>query len=99
MAQFDVYRLAPDASLVVDVQSNLHDSLETRVVIPLVPAEARLVSVSRLHPVIRILDGDYLLAPQLMAAVPARILTDPAGAIADQRDHIVAAIDLLVTGI
>ncbi|MFP1632367.1 CcdB family protein [Zhengella sp. ZM62] len=41
----------------------------------------------------------YRLAPQLMAAVPARTLTDRLGSIAGERDNIVAAIDLLVTGI
>jgi toxin CcdB len=85
---------------VVDVQSRLLDELSTRVVIPLIPkATAPAIPVKTLNPLFSIDDGEYVLMTQNMAAVPNAQLRISVGTLAAQRDHIVHAIDALLSGI
>ncbi len=100
MAQFDAYR-DPNGGevLLLDVQAELLSELETRVVIPLVPA-ARLVGyvVRSLTPVF-VIDGNaYRVLTTSVAAVPRRELRSPIANLADRRADILAALALLFTG-
>lgn len=99
MAQFDVFRLPGRNVLVVDIQSELVEDLDTRAVIPLVPAGSRPWPISRLHPEMKIGDEKYLLATQLIGAVQRNLLVEPFANLVAERDRIVAAVDMLVTGI
>jgi toxin CcdB len=105
MPQFAVYRnpnpaTAGDYPLLVDVQSDLLADLATRVVIPLCPAAllaGRLVKT--LMPVVDVTgDGYALLTPQL-AGIPRKQLGEAVGSLAASRGEIIAALDLLLTGI
>jgi toxin CcdB len=105
MPQFAVYRnpnpaTAGDYPLLVDVQSDLLADLATRVVIPLCPAEliaGRLVRT--LMPVVDVAgDGYALLTPQL-AGIARKQLGEAVGSLAASRGEIIAALDLLLTGI
>jgi len=105
MAQFDVHRNRNAASrsrfpLLLDIQSDLLDPLATRVVIPLAPAaNARARRIDTLTPTLRVDGKDYLLMTPLLAGVAARELGPLAGNLGADRDTIVAALDLLITGI
>ncbi|MBV1775675.1 CcdB family protein [Burkholderiaceae bacterium DAT-1] len=103
MAQFDVYtndNVATRSHIpyLVDIQSDLLESLATRVVIPLV-RQTDVKSVKTLMPIVA-LDGQHyvLLTPQL-AGVQSRILKQRVGSMSEYRGEIVKAMDLLVTGI
>ncbi|WP_147115006.1 CcdB family protein [Tateyamaria sp. syn59] len=98
MGQFDVYDIQPDGTLVVDVQSDLLDPLNTRVVIPLVPLGTTLKPAKRLNPVVRIADKDQILATQFVAAVPVSELKTPVSSLAEHKDDITAALDMLYQG-
>lgn len=106
MPQFTVYRNRNAATrarfpLLLDVQTGLLDELGTRVVIPLTPATAttRRTVMQTLIPALQIEGKDYLaLTPQL-AGIAARELGPPVTDLSDQRAIILAALDLLFTGI
>lgn len=104
MARFDVYpNPGPQAGttpFLVDVQSNLLDGLDSRVVIPLRSLEhfAKVKLPARLTPVLTIQGKKYLLETPKMAAVPLRILKDPVCSLADDQAGITGALDFLFQG-
>lgn len=104
MPQFAVYRNENPASseefpFLVDVQADLLDELDTRVVIPLgKAAELSGFPMRYLIPVVAF-DGEpyALLTPQL-AGISRCELGPPAGSLADQERAILTAIDFLLRG-
>ena len=105
MTQFSVYknknsRTKLDFPLLVDVQSDLLDELHTRVVIPLTkaPALARK-PLSGLTPHIDVEGSRYLLVTPQLAGVAQSELGAPIENISGQRNAIVSALDMLITGI
>ena len=98
MAQFDLYATRTSGTLVLDVQSELLDPLNTRVVIPVLLLETGPKPAKRLNPVFRIVDQDYMLATQFVAAVPVTELGDVVDNLADKRDDITTALDTLYQG-
>lgn len=105
MAQFDVHRNRNAASkarfpLLLDVQSGLLEPLATRVVIPMAAASgAHARSIDSLTPTLRVDGRDYLLMTPLIAGIATRELGPVIGNRAGEREAIIAALDLLVTGI
>jgi toxin CcdB len=101
--QCEVHRNAEDETgeipFLLDVQSDLLSGLETRVVIPLVRRDAFGRPASRLHPVFSIADEQVVMATHLLAAVRRRFLGAPVASLDDQRDIIIAAIDVLWSGV
>jgi toxin CcdB len=104
MARFDVYpnpgahgRTTP---FLLDVQSDLLDGLDSRMVIPLRNLDqfARVKLPTRLTPVLHIDGQDYLLETPKMAAVPRRILKSPVASLAVEQVQISAALDFLFQG-
>lgn len=105
MPQFAVHRNPNPASrtaypLLLDVQSDLVSDLGTRVVVPLCPASAmkgRLMKT--LTPVLAVEGKDYvMLTPQLAGVSRAQVGAKVAD-LAGRRNEIIAALDLLITGI
>lgn len=76
MAKFDVYRLG-DSILVVDCQADLLSGLETRFVVPLVPASEFWGHVRRLNPAICFAGADHVLLPQEAMSLSRRELAPP----------------------
>jgi toxin CcdB len=103
MAQFDVYRNAnpkkrEEIPFLLDLQSDLLDSLATRAVAPLIPA-GHLAPISRLNPVVDIERIHYMMLTQEVAGVPGNILGEPVCSLEERRQDILDAIDFLITGI
>ncbi len=103
MAQFDVYKAPPggDHALLVDVQSDYLRSMESRVVVPMI-ARKKLNPkelLARLNPICEVDGVDYVLITQELAAIPTSLLGKRAGNLSRHRSDIVAAIDMLITGI
>jgi toxin CcdB len=104
MARFDVYANpgshAATTPYLLDVQSDLLDGLDSRVVVPLRRLE-HFPSVrlsTRLTPVLSIDGEDFLLETPKMAAVPQRVLRSPVATLADRQSDITAALDFLFQG-
>jgi len=104
MAQFIRYKNNGESRDIypffVDVQSELLESLNTRMVIPLIFADM-LASKAPEHlcPTIHIDHASFILLTHQMTSVPVSILTDPVDSLETFRTEIIAAIDLLVTGV
>lgn len=72
-----VYRL-PNGVLVVDVQSDLLNPTNTRVVVPLIPSlELKGSQPGRLTPIFEVEGQEVMLLPLQMAAIPLRELGHP----------------------
>ncbi|MCA2019176.1 CcdB family protein [Vibrio tritonius] len=105
MSQFTLYKNNDKATATaypffVDVQSELLDSLNSRLVIPLTPLELLdQKAPSHLCPTIGISEGDFVLLTHQMASVPVKLLSSPVEDLSTFQDEIIAAIDFLITGI
>ena len=104
MAQFDVY-LNPNTAtrkaipFLLDVQADLLDTLVTRVVVPLILAEEMGLAAKRLNPQFKVKGASVIMSTAEMAGVPNRSLGDKVASLKNKRDEIIAALDLLFTGI
>lgn len=104
MAQFSVYRnknarTRATFPYLVDVQSDLLDPLNTRVVIPMTKAAALTRKpVSHLTPEVSFNGDRYVLMTPQLAGVGRAELGAHAGTLVDERQIILAAIDFLLTG-
>ena len=105
MAQFDVYRNSNPESrsripYLLDVQSDLLDPLATRVLVPLCrPRVLQGMAAERLNPVFEV-EGKkvVMLAPEL-AGVPVAAVGERVCSLAAERSAIIAALDMVFTGI
>jgi toxin CcdB len=101
MARFDVYRYRNAASqLVVDVQANLLQHLETRFVIPLAPrSTTRKEELQRLKPTITVATAQYVLLTTEMGAVSTTRLGERVANVEAAHGYdITAALDFLFQG-
>lgn len=104
MARFAVRANLSRASRVrvpylLELQANILSSLETRVVAPLVPATDFGPVATRLNPVFRIGNRNFVMDTALVAGVPKKLLGDNVVSLADRSTEILGAIDFLVSGI
>ncbi len=106
MPQFTVHRNRNAATrsrypLLLNIQSDLLAELGTRVVVPMTPAPAvaRRAAMRTLTPVLVVDDKDYLLMTPQLAGVANRDLGPPVADLSGQRPAVLAALDLLFTGI
>ncbi|MCM2336226.1 MAG: CcdB family protein [Pseudomonas sp.] len=102
--QFTVYHNADAATrkavpYLLDVQSDLIDDLRSRVVVPLIaPARAQL-PVSRLMPLLDVLGEPLVMDTPQLAGVPQKALGAPVANLCHERSAILAALDVLISGI
>ena len=102
MAQFHIYENSNAETsevypYLLDVQSNALSSLPTRTVIPLARASYFKKVVTILNPRVKIDQVEVVVSTAQMASIDARILGAKVGTLRDERDEIVAAIDLLIS--
>ena len=104
MARFDVYSNPGEHSkttpYLLDVQTDLLDDLQTRVVVPLrdLASFANVTSPEPLMPVFDVQGRKCLMETPKIAAVPLRILKKPLISLAQEQTRILAAIDFLFHG-
>jgi toxin CcdB len=106
MPQFAVHRNRNPATkarfpYLLDVQTDLLEDLGTRVVIPLTPATvaAKRGAMQTLTPVCTVEGKPCLLLTPQLAGISTRELGPPIGDLSHDRQTIMAALDLLLTGI
>ena len=104
MARFDVYPNPGSHSTttpyLLDVQSDLLDGLESRMVIPLRNLKhfPNVRLSPRLTPVLIILGEEFLLETPKMGAIPQRILKTPVTSLEGNQAQVTAALDFLFQG-
>lgn len=108
MAQFDVYlnsgKGATAAPFLVDVQHNLFETCNTRVVVPLLSAkiarERGMDFIEKANPAFMFGETEVVLAAHLMTAIRAKELSGKiVGSISSMRPDILAAMDVIFSGV
>lgn len=103
--QFDVYENKNASTkrrfpYLLDVQAELLDSIGTRVVIPLaVETESKEIILSQLMPVLPVQGQNHVAVTPQLAGIPVRELSSPVENLSNFRTEILAALDLLITGV
>mgnify|MGYP000005817019 CR=1 FL=1 len=103
MSQFDVYRNPNPATneqipYLLDLQTDLLNITRTRVVVPLERGGA-FSTAERLMPEFRIEGVSVVMSTPELAGVGISSLGEPVTSLADKRFEILAALDLLFSGI
>ncbi len=104
MAQFHVYRNLDRSSrerfpFLLDVQSDLLAPLATRVVVPLGEADAKRPAVTGLMPVFEIDGRAVVMRTSEITGIARTIVGEPVVSLEHRRHEIVAALDVLISGI
>ncbi len=104
MPQFDVLRnpgskTASWAPYLIVLQTDLLSELGTVVVAPLVREAEFGRPATTLHPVFEVDGQRVVLSVAELAGVSRRLLGERIGTLVARRDEIIAAVDLLFTGI
>lgn len=98
MARFDLYRNPDRNGYLLDVQSDLLSDLNTRIVVPLMPADHAPRPAAILNPVFDLHEAPYVMVTQFLSAVPAGLLRHPVGSLSRQSEVITRAFDFLYQG-
>ncbi len=102
MAQFDLFRHARSKRypFLLDIQADLLRDLATHVVVPLTPLK-RLHGkpITRLNPVVTVDGVEHAILFQELAAIPVAAIGNAVGNLRSHRDDLIAALDLLFTGV
>ena len=104
MSQFVAYVNADPASrqlipYLLDVQSDLIETIGSRVVVPLITNERAGVVMDRLMPRLAVDERQLVMDTAQIMGVPARMLGAQAVDLSHERQAILAAIDMLTHGI
>jgi toxin CcdB len=104
MARFDVYANpgshAATTPYLLDVQSDLLNGLDSRLVIPLRSLKhfPQVKLSAQLTPIFTIEGEACLLETPKMGAVPLRVLKSRVASLAEAQDEVTAAMDFLFQG-
>ncbi len=104
MARFDVYpnpgQQAETTPYLLDVQSELLDVLDSRVMIPLrrLTHFPKVKLPARLTPVFTIQGVACILETPKMAAVPVKVLKAPVASLSGEQAEVTGALDFLFQG-
>jgi toxin CcdB len=102
MAQFDVLRNPRGGAypFVVDLQSESLARLATRIVAPMAAVKRYAPKpISRLNPVARIKSVDYVVVLQDLASILVSDLGECVGSLRERGSDLIAALDLMFTGV
>ncbi|MCX2720883.1 CcdB family protein [Roseibium salinum] len=98
MARNRLYRLEPDQVLVLDVQADLLESLNTRVVVPLLRKSEAPAPAKILNPIFTIEGESFVMATQFLSAVSVSQLGESIGSLDGSFPEITRALDMLFQG-
>ena len=98
MARFDIHRTGTGRGYLLVVQADHLDALPSRIVVPLLPPTAALPAIGDLNPTLRIGGDSFAMMTHYQTAIPRREPGPAIANLADERDTITRALDLLLTG-
>jgi len=98
MANLDVYKNPDGPGYLLDIQADLLNHLNVRVVVPLLPQEMSPQPARRLNPIYSICSQDCVMLTQFISSVPANILETRVASLSDYHSEILDAIDMLLSG-
>ena len=98
MARFDVYAFSDRAGLLLDVQADLLDELNSRIVVPLLELSDAPKPAKRLNPLFEIEGKPYVMATQFLASISRTQLKKPKLNLSNYSDKITDALDMVFQG-
>ncbi|MBB3521943.1 MULTISPECIES: CcdB family protein [Rhizobium] len=98
MARFHVYNLIHTNALALDLQSDLHGDLTTRIMAPMLPLEALPKIMRQLNPQFVINGVPYVMATQFIGAISVKEIGVAAADLTADSDRIISALDFLFQG-
>ena len=98
MARFDVHEYPSGSGYLIDVQADLLSHLNTRVVVPLLPAATAPKPAKRLNPTFDIDGETFVMATQFLAAVPVGELGRFVVSLDPEFSEITLALDMIFQG-
>lgn len=98
MAKYDIHEFGNEKYLVVDLQTDLLDDLNTKVVAPLMHKDVAPKPAQYLNPVFEISGTEYVMVTQFLSAVPAPQLGQSVGSLRDNASDITRAVDMVFHG-
>ena len=102
--QFMVFQNADAASrrrvpYLLSVQSDLIGDMRTCVVVPLIAPARAEIAATGLMPTLHVEGKPWVMDTPLLAGVPRQVLGKPVADLSSERPTIMAALDLLISGI
>ncbi|GAB1408450.1 hypothetical protein MASR1M8_23690 [Thermomonas brevis] len=102
--QFMVFQNADAASrrrvpYLLSVQSDLIGDMRTCVVVPLIAPARAEIAATGLMPTLHVEGKPWVMDTPLLAGVPRQVLGKPVADLSSERPAIMAALDLLISGI
>ena len=98
MAKFDVFELR-SGGLVVDVQADLLDHLNTRAVVPLLNRAHAPQPAKKLNPVFQVDGTEHVLMTQFLAAIRVSELGRKVDSLDERFAEITTALDMVFHGV
>ncbi len=98
MARYDVFPDPNGAGYLLDVQADIIEGLDTRVVVPLLPDVANRKPVRLLNPVFVVEGRRFVIYSQLLVAIPKARLGTPRDNFLRHHDEIADALDMVFYG-
>ena len=98
MAKYDVYENQDGQGYLLEVQSDLLEGLNTRIVVPLLLQHTAPKPARFLNPIFEVNNQQVVMETHLLAAVPLSILVSPVTELSQQFDEITRALDMLFQG-
>ena len=98
MAKYDVYPNPDGPGYLLDVQADLLDDLNTRVVVPLFPVDTAPMPANRLNPLFAIEGTEVVMVTQFLASVPLSIPGNPVANLSKDFADITNALDMVFQG-
>jgi len=98
VARHDVFKNPDGVGWLLDVQTDLLEGLNTRIVVPLLPPDKAPKPGRRLNPSFSVDGKEVLMVTQFLSAVPERSLGESVANLAARHDDIIAALDMIVHG-
>jgi hypothetical protein len=95
--QFDLYRMS-EGDYVVILQSDVLEDLTTRVVCLALPESSVGQSMPYISPILMAGDMRIRLTPQVVATLTLAELGTHVASLQHERDRIIRAVDLMLTG-
>jgi toxin CcdB len=98
MARYDVYADPGGKGYLLEIQSDLAQGLNTRIVVPLLPPRAAPKPARHLNPTVAIAGKPFVMVTQFMAVVPLADLRKRVQSLAHEHHAIAEALDMIFFG-
>ncbi len=98
MAKFDVFKHSDGQRYLLEVQSDLLDHFDTRVIVPLLQLERAPIPSKRLNPIFIVEGKELSMVTQFITSVPKTMLKTPVANLKDEFSQITQALDMVFQG-